>query len=277
MIRINKTKASPAILNGNGIVQTKVLTDAYELDRPKYTSAVGVKNKSLTRMTVDSKIYGHEDVKTLLKNDQHKKCCFCESSFSDTSYGDVEHFRPKTAYKKLGSRSYVYPGYYWLAYAWSNLMFSCEKCNRTYKKNEFPLGDEKTRKPYHDHANSLGSEDRLLIDPTIEDPSLFITFKEEVPVAVNNSIKGLKTIEILELERLNNTRQKHLQLVGGLLAFRNIDTEEKIISAMHAFSFTRQQVVDKISQSELLYNTAAKDTAKFAHCIRSKFPHLPVM
>jgi len=275
MIRIYKSTTAPVILSEDGVIQTEILAGAYKDDSPKYTSAPNVKNRSITRMLIDSKIYGHIDVKTLLKSDQHQKCCFCESSFLETSNGDVEHFRPKIAYKKSGSRSYVYPGYYWLVYDWSNLMFSCEKCNRTYKKNEFPLGNETSRKLYHDHLNLIVNEDRLLIDPTVEDPAIFMTFKNEVPIPVNNSLKGLKTIKILDLERFNDTRQNYIHLLGGLLAFREIDTEDKIISAMSLFKFTRQQVIDKIAQSDLLYNSAAKDSAKFAHCVRINFPHLP--
>jgi uncharacterized protein (TIGR02646 family) len=179
MIRINKSLVPPAILTGDGAIQTAVLNTTYRTTPQYYTSAPGVKNRSLKALPIDSNIYGHNTVKDQLKFDQHQKCCFCESIFTKTSYGDVEHFRPKTAYKKTGTKGYIYPGYYWLSYDWTNLLFSCEICNRTYKKNEFPLGNELTRKLYHDHPNTLANEDRLLIDPTCEDPTLFMTFNQE--------------------------------------------------------------------------------------------------
>ena len=94
---------------------------------------------------------------------------------------DVEHFRPKGAYQKLNSTNLTYPGYYWLAYNWDNLMLSCEKCNRSYKRNQFPLQTEATRKLFHNHPNSIPNEDPLLINPNFEDPSVHIIFFKEAP------------------------------------------------------------------------------------------------
>src|SRR5690606_19607561 len=91
------------------------------------------------KMSFDSGIYGHTNIKTELINNQSGKCAFCEQHILSISYGDVEHFRPKGGYKQNYKDSLHKPGYYWLAYDWDNLLFCCQKCNQRYKKNYFPL------------------------------------------------------------------------------------------------------------------------------------------
>ena len=176
-------------------------------------------------------------------------------------------------------RSYVYPGYYWLTYDWSNLLYSCEKCNRSYKKNEFSLGDELTRKTFHAHPNNLVDEDRLLIDPTTEDPALFLVFKEEVPVPRAGSLKGAKTIEVLNLDRMNESRLNHLKALRILLTFTTIDpqNEAEVDQAAASLRVTKQFLIETINHSNSLFASAAKDSAKFACCVRSNFPGLPTV
>jgi uncharacterized protein (TIGR02646 family) len=279
MIRINKTANVPNILATTGATETTNLQNAFNANPNQYTSRAGVPARSIVKISFDNAIYGHDTVKTQLIAEQHDKCCFCEAKFSDNSYGDVEHFRPKGAYKKKGARTNTYPGYYWLAYDWNNLMYSCEKCNRKHKKNDFPLNNEATRKPNQTHANLLNNEDRLLINPAVEDPSLFITFKEEVPVPVGGSLKGSTSIKSYGLERMNDSRLDYLKLLGGLLAFYAIDiTDIKQVNlAKKMFNFTRQQVFDKVADATRFFNSAATDRGKFANCVRCKFPHLPTV
>ena len=57
---------------------------------------------------------------------QHDKCCFCESKVTQVAYGDVEHYRPKAGYRQEHGAPLGRPGYYLLAYEWSNLMFCCQ-------------------------------------------------------------------------------------------------------------------------------------------------------
>lgn len=277
MIRIIKTFPAPEILTTEGITETAQLENDFSNDRAAYTTATGISNRDLVKMSFDNSIYGDTTVKDHLILDQHEKCCFCEAKFLDNSYGDVEHFRPKAAYKKLGANGLTYPGYYWLAYEWTNLMFSCEKCNRSFKKNEFPLNTEITRKPYHDHPNDINNEDQLLINPNIEDPSLYITFKEEVPVPVNACAKGRKSIDIFKLERMNNTRLEYLLLLKNTLIFHKVNRNDdvQIQLAMDTFNISEQEVMHRIDIADLFFNNAAKDSAKFAHCVRCKFSELP--
>jgi AAA domain, putative AbiEii toxin, Type IV TA system len=70
---------------------------------------------------------------------------------SHIAYGDVEHTRPKASYRQLRRGPLKRPGYYWLAYAWENLLFVCEICNRREKRSWFPLkkGSKRARSPKH--------------------------------------------------------------------------------------------------------------------------------
>ena len=281
MIRINKSANIPPILTGVGATQTANLCATYVANPSNYTSVPGLSPRLITKMNFDEGIYGHKSVKNQLEKDQHYKCCFCEGKFSDHSYGDVEHFRPKKAFKKYGQKNLTYPGYYWLAYNWNNLMYSCEKCNRKYKRSDFPLQNEATRSGHHAHANSISNEDRLLINPITEDPSLFITFDKGIPKPVNNSLKGKVSIEKYGLDRLNHSRIENLNAIRAALTLCNIDeTNLAEVARMRAqlnTPLTQDQFIQSIIDSKKLYNAAGKDTAKFTHSVRCEFPSLPTM
>lgn len=92
------------------------------------------------------KVYRKKKVRESLSAMFQGKCAYCESKFESTSYGPVEHYRPKSKY-------------WFLASEWSNLLWSCTVCN-TKKSNEFPVeGDH-----FPDEAN-WQSERPLLLNP----------------------------------------------------------------------------------------------------------------
>ncbi|MFT7723031.1 MAG: hypothetical protein QM788_09395 [Roseateles sp.] len=62
--------------------------------------------------------------KPQLKKESFGKCAYCEADTAVVAHGDVEHFRPKSAY-------------WWLAYCYDNYTFSCQVCNQTYKGDTF--------------------------------------------------------------------------------------------------------------------------------------------
>ena len=64
--------------------------------------------------------------KPQLKLESGGKCAYCEAPTETVAHGDVEHFRPKSAY-------------WWLAYCYDNYLFACQICNQTYKGNAFPI------------------------------------------------------------------------------------------------------------------------------------------
>jgi len=65
-------------------------------------------------------------------------------------------YRPKGAVQQAPGQKKEYPGYYWLAYDWNNLLFICTACN-TKKRELFPLTDSKGRaRSHHDDIHTSG-------------------------------------------------------------------------------------------------------------------------
>jgi len=120
-------------------------------------------------------------VKLALIQAQYNKCCFSEAKFNG-DYSDVEHFRPKGRIDSWPDGKPSYPGYYWLAYDWSNLFLCKKRVNTSEKRNFFPLDDESTRNKFHFSNNN---EKTLLIDISNEDPRKHIRFEKSQPVPLS--------------------------------------------------------------------------------------------
>ena len=74
------------------------------------------------------------DAKANLKLESHDKCAYCEAPTSVVTYGDVEHFRPKSSY-------------WWLAFCYDNYAFACQICNQGYKGDTFNTRGPKLTPP----------------------------------------------------------------------------------------------------------------------------------
>ncbi len=152
--------------------KTGELIDCYENDREAQVTNL-YKQKSI------------KDEVFLAKDGPfHGKCAYCECNLIDFQHGDIEHFRPKKAVTDENDnvvnitdaegRTIPHPGYYWLAYDWTNLLPSCAICNQPStangekrgKRNRFPVEKGHALKP-----SELVNEKPLLINPTVEDPS----------------------------------------------------------------------------------------------------------
>lgn len=173
-----------------------------------------------TKLTIKSAIYAAPDVKQALIDMQHGKCCFCESKIAHIAYGDVEHFRPKKGILEDGQLKR--PGYYWLAYTWENLLFSCEVCNRREKGNKFPIDGTRAATPEDD----LEQEYPLFIDPAgPDDPEMLISFTDlGRAIAVDRNQRGQTTIQELGLNRdpLQEKRQQRVQVVKAQLTIKRL-------------------------------------------------------
>jgi uncharacterized protein (TIGR02646 family) len=157
-------------------------------------------------------VYGHDRVREALEALFHDKCAYCESKVTAVTDWPVEHFRPKGSVAERPD----HPGYYWLAYDWTNLYLSCTLCNERRrdrarwgdcsragtggKADQFPLADEMTRAMSPD--DDLDREDRLLLDPCKDDPDRYVTYNALGEImAVGDNPKGLATISVFHLDR----------------------------------------------------------------------------
>ncbi|NVJ22014.1 MULTISPECIES: hypothetical protein [Myxococcus] len=122
-----------------------------------------------------SDYYSGHGIKEALLNSHHGKCAFCESKVKYLAHGDVEHFRPKAGYEQ--GYGFNLDGYFWEAYAWENLYYSCQVCNQIHKGNKFPVLLNDQLVEVRSTATRKVSEERsVLIDPGLEDPRLAVRF-----------------------------------------------------------------------------------------------------
>jgi hypothetical protein len=174
-------------------------------------------------------------------------------------YGDVEHFRPKAGYCQREGSPLRRPGYYWLAYAWDNLFFSCQLCNQRFKRNLFPLRNP--RKRARSHHDAVNREEPLLIDPGRHDPARFLRFREEVVEALDENLVGATTINVLGLNRLELTeaRRERLQKVKLLLRSRHL------LAAQPA----TPEVAQHLKEIDALLPALTRDEAEYSAMMRA--------
>ncbi len=82
------------------------------------------------------KVYKKPEVKAALAALFANKCAYCEFHLDGAPF-DVEHYRPKG--EVVEEDGAISGGYWWLASKWSNLLPSCQDCNRG-RYHETPEG-----------------------------------------------------------------------------------------------------------------------------------------
>lgn len=70
---------------------------------------------------------GYDVARQKLYEAQNNKCAYCEMQALEAGL-PVEHFRPKNGAVREGG-SVDEDRYFWLAWTWENLWFSCGSCN----------------------------------------------------------------------------------------------------------------------------------------------------
>ena len=190
MNKVFKTEEAPEILRTKGV----------EL-RDSLIAQVDAGN---TDFCFDSKVYAHDSVKEQMMKDQHRKCAYCEQH-KNGDFGCVEHYRPKGGFGSPLQK----PGYYWLAYDWQNLLFSCSECNTSYKRNLFPLVNENARDIEH---RDISNEEPTIINPATTDPGEHIEFSEFIirPKLIDGqeSLQGKTTIGVFRLNDRKDLKER---------------------------------------------------------------------
>lgn len=150
---------------------------------------------------------------------QRHKCCYCEVVIL-RPHNDVEHYRPKLVARRAPGSTETH-GYWWLAYTWANLLFACPSCNRSKKKDLFPL--ETGSVALRAKQQPPGRERPLLIDPSRENGVAHIEFvfmanavggrKHWFPRARRGSQKGDQTVRVVGLSDHIELYDRHVNVV----------------------------------------------------------------
>jgi len=251
MIRVNKRGTPPVVLISRGYPAAKAHCDAYDRGVREFSSDDS-----------HSSIYAASEVKIALREDQHRKCAFCESRFDHIGYGDVEHFRPKAGFKQRETDKLKRPGYYWLAYDWANLFYSCQLCNQQFKRNLFPLADDRTRA--RSHVADIANEQPLLINPATHDPAAFLGFRKEYAFAIKGCREGRATIKHLGLNRevLAENRRKR---------FNDLERLHELCSLLRKAMATNptSALRSRLTLHETALREATQDQSEYAAMARA--------
>lgn len=245
MIQIHRTPTAPARLRQEGSLQTKLDCDAYDEAPEEYMSH---------RQRFPNKgHYAWPAVKDVLMQVHHQKCCYCETKLTMPANLHVEHFRPKGAVRQCRDDDNAFPGYYWLAYSWENLLLACFDCNTKYKGTVFPLENPAQRA--RSHHDDLTVERELFVNPAEEDPREHIRFQEDLPVCFSE--RGRLTIEGLGLRsiRLRDQRQQRLQ---------EVDTIIDLIRIAEAMPDPDNAVQNDVRDARRLIENATQPDAQFS-------------
>lgn len=148
--------------------------------------------------------YWYPESRKILWKHQNRKCCYCERIRELKRESDLEHFRPKANVAEETDHF----GYWWLAYAFDNYLYSCKICNEDFKKDRFPLVDPQTRA--FKESDNLANEKPYLLDPYEENPEEILGFYwddikskyvKAVSTIADTNKRGEKTAEITGLNR----------------------------------------------------------------------------
>jgi uncharacterized protein (TIGR02646 family) len=254
VIRIEKPETPPDKLITDGKKKRKIHASAYSRDPIGHQS--GTK-----KFDFDRTIYASPAVKQALVNAQHKKCCFCEGLIGRD--GDVEHFRPKAATRQAPENPLQYPGYYWLAYEWSNLYLACPACNQRHKKNLFPLQNPADRAT--DHKQNIDREQPLFIDPGKENPEDFIGFDGVMAFAIDDNPRGNATISALELndrDGLKEARRQRLHILRAQWIVIQTAEENPGNLALEALADRARAVLKVFIQDDKEFSAAVRCALK---------------
>lgn len=200
------------------------------------------------------------------------KCAYCEFPISDFQAGDIEHFRPKAVVTDEEDQTILlqdeggkvildglgnpkaHPGYYWLGYDWTNLIPSCEACNRPRpeslgKRNRFPVVGS--------HAQSPGEEVNeipLLINPASgqddDDPQKHLIIDDETGLMIPLSDRGKMCIKILGLNQRDQLvmARKTTRDRAELLLTKLLDTARDLANPQRNITDVFNRLVAQIDE-----------------------------
>lgn len=273
MIRVAKNPVPPASLARAAAAARLALEQAYDAD------PAGCQQPGTAALKPRRSIYAARDVKQQLQADQHHKCAYCETCFVHSSPGDVEHYRPKAGYRQTAIGRVQGPGYYWLAYDWQNLLFACEDCNRTRKRQLFPLHSDPAGRA-RTHHDDLTQETPLLLNPAATDPAAHLIFTDEVVQPLTP--QGQASIAAYALNRValladRRERLRHLRNEEVLARIFEADPPLIALEQLVRLYGSDEELSRQVVLARQAYQRATHAAAEYAGMARANFNPLPIV
>jgi uncharacterized protein (TIGR02646 family) len=257
-----------------------------ELERARKHFVVAKKSKGFT-----FSVYSEPGVRKALRSLFHGKCAYCEAFYDDTQTEDVEHFRPKGRIDTPSGK--LYPGYWWLAATWSNLLPSCARCNRRNtvklydgstvhigKGNRFPIDDETKRAR---KENDESKELELLINPCVDDPKEYFQFEVKDQICLIRPRTAIEmelayrrastSIEVYGLNRAGLVKQRSRYLLRLRISLKNLELWTQVLDQVDADLAAR--VSERIAEETQLIAGFLKGDD--AHTAMAEWLALPVL
>ena len=204
------------------------------------------------------------------------KCVYCECDVAASHPGDIEHWRPKNRVtdgcgrvvkvENEDGNAVAHPGYYWLAYAWRNLLFSCEDCNRPStaktsgrrigKRDQFPVrGFRATRE-----GEEL-DECPILLNPVEENPADHLEVDDTGVIFAKTDrgqacidIFGLNAREALRNARLESIKDTRARIQSMFLTVFNANSQSEKKNAICEYT----EKARKIENGEVPYSACQR-------------------
>jgi len=166
------------------------------------------------------------------------KCWYCECSETRSDMA-VDHYRPKNKVEEDAD----HPGYWWLAFDWSNYRYSCTFCNSFRKKHTSTPGGKQCRFPLScvsdrasKRAHSCDIEVPCLLDPFVRTDAKLLTFLtngKPVPASLDKSKdhdRASVSIEVYHLDekKINKDRQRLYQKIRRLVESISQNEDENL-------------------------------------------------
>ena len=205
MIQVKRT-AKPKVLEDNA----KKWTTDYLAAKKEYEADKTNSDKLRKFKTTEGK-YNQNEVKLALRAMFHEKCAYCESYTTHVSYGEIEHFKPKSKYPEL-------------CFEWKNMNFSCEICNgKAHKGDKFPLENE----------------NGPIINPVEENPDSFFKFifdkNTDQALVIPLNERGRTTLNMFKLNDRETLLSERTKIAKYLIYIKSMadngDLEAKDILA----------------------------------------------
>ncbi|MBQ9230734.1 MAG: TIGR02646 family protein [Prevotella sp.] len=241
MIRINKDLAD---------IPESLLVADEQLTHKRRKELIK-KGEYINKDVFDSR-YKTNDIKDKLKKLYHYKCAYCENKVEQ---GHVEHYRPKQIY-------------YWLAYSWDNLMYTCPTCNE-FKGTNFEIEGERAVSP--DVVDDLGDinicssqkydklEKPVLLNPERDNLNDVFLFDEEGHIKGNDNKRADYTIKTCRLDRdyLLDSRRKIVDEFRNKVRAEFINAETKAYKEIR-LSFLVDDFVNNAMNEDLPFSAYRK-------------------